>query len=487
MTSGDGPERRAGASGEGVVKRDPYTALRFPDFRYLMGGVLLATLGEQMLTIAIGWEIYARTHQAVMLGYVGLAQFAPVLLLSLVAGHAADRFDRRHVVMLSQSLMALTSLGLAALSLTHGPVVLIYLLLAARGVADGFNVAASGALPPQTVPASAFENAASWSSSLWQLAAISGPALGGIIIAARGSATPVYFFDALAGVASILLISRIRGKQETRSGERMTLSGLMGGVRFIWRTPIILAAITLDMVAVLLGGATTLLPIYASDILRVGAAGLGLMAAAPSIGALLMATAQAYLPPYRRAGRTLLLAVAGFGAVTIVFGVSRSFPLSLAMLFALGAFDNISVVIRKTLMLTRVPDELRGRLSAVNNVFVGSSNQLGGFESGVTAQLLGPPLAVALGGAGSILAVGAIARAWPELWRMGSLTVRLDAPHSEASAESRGDGSGQRVAAGHQHQADHTGQRVARREQRRTRDVPRPAYAPQRGARRKTR
>jgi MFS family permease len=226
----------------------------------------------------------------------------------------------------------------------------------------------------------------------------------------------------------VALISRIRGKQEARSDEPMTLNGLMGGVRFIWRTPVILAAITLDMVAVLLGGATTLLPIYASDILvwnhrYVGSIGLGLMVAMPSIGALLMATARAYMPPFKRAGRTLLLAVVGFGAVTVIFGVSRWFPLSLAMLFLLGAFDNISVVIRKTLMLTQAPDELRGRLAAVNNVFIGTSNQLGGFESGVTAQFFGPVLSVALGGVGSILAVIAIAYAWPDLRRLGSLTT----------------------------------------------------------------
>lgn len=433
----DGPERRTGAGdagGERGVKRDPYLALRFADFRYLIAGMSLSTLGEQMLTLAIGWEIYARTHQAVMLGLVGLAQFAPVLLLSLVAGHAADRYDRRAIVMLTQGLLALTSLGLTALSLTRGPVGLIYLLLAARGVGEAFNTAASGALPPQAVPASAFENAASWSSSLWQLAAITGPALGGVLIAARGSAAPVYIFDAVAGVASILLVGRIRGRQETYTGGAMSLTGLMGGVRFILRTPIILAAITLDMVAVLLGGATTLLPIFASDILHVGAAGLGLMAAAPSIGAVLMATTQAYLPPFRQAGRALLLAVAGFGVVTVVFGVSRSFPLSLAMLFALGAFDNISVVIRKTLLLIGVPDELRGRLAAVNNVFVGSSNQLGGFESGALAQLLGPTLAVALGGAGSVLAVAAIALAWPDLRRLGHLTARVERPASEDSA-----------------------------------------------------
>jgi MFS family permease len=435
VASGERPGARPGARARtdgDSARRDPYQALRFADFRLLMGGSLLGTLGEQMLTVAIGWEVYARTHQAIMLGYTGLAQFAPTLLLSLVAGHAADRYDRRLVVVAGQSVMALTSVGLAALSLSHGPVALIFLLLAARGTGDAFTVAAWSALPPQTVPASAFGNAASWSSSLWQLASISGPALAGLIIATGRGAAPVYVLDAVANVISLLLIWRIRGRQEARAEERMTLDGLMGGVRFIWRTPVILAAITLDMVAVLLGGAVTLLPVYASDILRVGAAGLGVMVAAPSVGALLMAIAQAYLPPFRHAGRTLLLAVAGFGLVTVVFGVSRSFPLSLAMLAALGACDNISVVVRKTLMLTHVPDELRGRLGAVNNVFIGSSNQLGGFESGLTAQIFGPVLAVVIGGAGSMLAVGAIAYAWPDLRRLGRLTAPLDSTAGQA-------------------------------------------------------
>jgi MFS family permease len=415
---------------------DPYAALRFSDFRYLMAGTSLATLGEQMLTVAIGWDLYARTHSALMLGLVGLAQFAPVLALSLVAGHVADRYDRRTLVMLTQGLIALTSLGLALIALTHGPVGLIFLMLALRGVGEAFNTAASGALPPQTVPVESFENAASWSSSSWQLAAILGPALGGLVIATHGDATPVYFFDALGGLAFIAMVSRIRGKQATQSREPMTVAGLMGGVRFILHTKVILAAVTLDMVAVLLGGATTLLPIYASDILHVGPQGLGLMVAMPSVGAICMATLQAYLPPFAHAGRTLLLAVGGFGVATLIFGVSHYFPLTLAALLALGALDNISVVVRKTLLLLRTPDELRGRLSAVNNVFIGTSNQLGGFESGVTAAAFGPVVAVALGGIGSALAVAGIAWAWPELRALGRMTaVEADEAKVEARVE----------------------------------------------------
>ncbi|HEX8733065.1 MAG TPA: MFS transporter [Ktedonobacterales bacterium] len=425
---------------------DPYTALRYRDFRYLIAGNSLATLGEQMLTVAIGWDLYARTHSALMLGFVGLAQFAPVLALSLVAGHAADRYDRRALAMLTQALIAVTSLGLALIAMSRGPVALIFLLLALRGVGEAFGVAAAGALPPQTVPVEAFENAASWSSSAWQLAAILGPALAGFVIATRGNATPVYLFDAAGGLAYIACVSRIRGRQATRGSEPMTLAGLMGGVRFILATKVILAVITLDMVAVLLGGATTLLPIYASDILHVGPQGLGLMAAAPSVGAICMATLQAYLPPYKRAGQTVLLAVAGFGLATLVFGVSRWFPLSLAALFVVGAMDNISVVVRKTLLLLRTPDELRGRLSAVNNVFVGASNQLGGFESGVAAAAFGPVAAVALGGAASALAVGAIAWAWPELRTLGRMTsVEADAAADAAAAQMVGEQSGRAV------------------------------------------
>lgn len=410
-----GRARRAG--------HDPYLALRYGDFRLLIIGTSIGALGEQMLTVAVGWDLYARTNSALMLGLAGLAQFAPALALSLVAGHTADHYDRRRIIMLSQALITLTSAGLAAVALTQAPVGLVFALLAARGMGEAFNVAASGALPPQTVPVEAFESASSWSSATWQVSAVLGPALGGVVIALRGTAAPVYIFDALAGLAFIATVARIRGRQVARVAERMSVEGLMAGVRFILRTKVILAAITLDMVAVLLGGATTLLPVFATTILHVGPAGLGVMAAAPSVGALLMAGLQAYLPPWRHAGRTLLLAVGGFGVATLIFGLSRNFALSLAVLFALGALDNISVVIRKTLLLVRTPDVLRGRLSAVNNVFVGASNQLGGFESGVTAAALGPALAVALGGIGSVLAVIAIAWAWPELRDMGRLTA----------------------------------------------------------------
>ncbi|HEX8983705.1 MAG TPA: MFS transporter [Ktedonobacterales bacterium] len=413
---------------------DPYAALRYRDFRALIAGSFLSTLGQQMLTVGIGWDIYVRTQNALMLGFVGLAQFLPVLAFSLVAGHSADRYDRRVLSGVTQTEIALTSLGLLAIALTHGPVWVIFVLLALRGVGEAFNTAAWGALPPQTTPVVVYENAASWSSSSWQLAAVLGPALAGLVIAARGDASLVYLFDALAGAAFIVAVSQIRGKQATRNSEPMTVAGLMGGVRFIFQTRVILGAITLDMVAVLLGGATTLLPIYATKILHVGPQGLGLMASAPSVGAVLMAMLQAHRPPFKHAGRALLLAVGVYGVATLVFGVSTFFPLSLAALLVLGAMDNISVVIRKTLLLLRTPDELRGRLSAVNNVFVGTSNQLGGFESGAVAAAIGPVTSVALGGIGSVLAVLGIAWAWPELRQLGRMTaVENDPAASEVA------------------------------------------------------
>jgi hypothetical protein len=262
-----------------------------------------------------------------------------------------------------------------------------------------------------------------WESGVWQASSILGPALGGLVIALEGRAAPAYALVAGALLLAALLAVLIRPRPVARSEEELTLSSLFAGTRFIWNTKVILAAITLDMFAVLLGGATALLPIFARDILQVGATGLGWLRAAPAVGAVLSALTLAHLPPFKRAGRTLLLVVAGFGLATIVFGLSHSFALSLLMLALLGAFDNISVVIRSTLLLTRTPDNMRGRVNAVHFVFIGISNELGAFESGVAAALLGTIGAVVAGGVGTILVVALVALIWPEVRRLG----RLDA------------------------------------------------------------
>ncbi len=402
---------------------DPYAALRFRDFRLLVGGTFLGVVSEQMAGVAIGWELYERTGDPLALGLVGLVQVVPAVLLALPAGHIADRFDRKWVTIVTMFLLALCTLGLAWLSLVQGALGWVYLCLLGIGVARTFQNPALASLPAQVVPAAHFTNAVTWDSSVWQASSIIGPALGGFVIALRGSAAPVYFLTALTLVVVGGMLSLMRPRRAPSSAEALTLASLLAGLRFIWNTKVILAAITLDMFAVLLGGATALLPIFAKDILQVGAAGLGWLRAAPAIGAMLAAVIIAHRPPITRAGLTLLTVVTGFGAATIIFGLSQSFPLSLLMLGLLGAFDNVSVVIRIALLLTRTPDVMRGRVNAVHYVFIGVSNELGAFESGVAAALLGAVGAVVVGGIGTILVVALIAFIWPEIRRLGHLSA----------------------------------------------------------------
>jgi len=401
--------------------RDPYAALRFQDLRLLLAGRFITNFSSEMVSFAIAWELWLRTHSAFALGLVGLVQVIPVLLLSLPGGHVADQYNRKRTVALTQALLALCSLCLALLSFFQGPLALIYLCLLGIGVSRAFNDPASSTLLPSTVPPNLFARAATWDSSISQIAAILGPALAGGLAALLNRVTLIYVLDAVGALIFLVLISRVKGRPLALSPKADTLESLKEGVRFVRREKVILAAITLDMFAVLLGGAVALLPIYATDILRVGPQGLGLMRAAPSIGALVMALLQAHLPPLQRAGRTLLIAVTGFGLATIVFGLSTSFWLSIAMLILLGGLDNISVVIRRTLILTRTPDEMRGRISAVNSIFIGASNELGGFESGLTAGLFGPVISVVGGGIGTILVVLTVARIWPEMRRLRTL------------------------------------------------------------------
>lgn len=404
-------------------RRDPYAALRYHEFRMLLTGRFISSLGNQMLSVAIGWELWLRTHNAFALGMVGLVQVIPVILLSLPAGHVADQYNRKRIVMFTQILLALCSFGLAALSYGQGPLVLIYLCLLGIGIARAFNDPASATLVPQTVPPEVFSSAATWGSSSWQLAAIIGPAIAGLVAALLDSVTIIYLFDVLASIIFLVLISLIKGRPLALSRKSATLESLAEGLRFMRANKLILSTITLDMFAVLFGGAVTLLPVFATDILKVGPQGLGLMRAAPSVGSLLMAFALTHLPTFKRAGRTLLLAVAGFGLATVLFGISTSFWFSMLMLVVLGALDNISVVIRSTLIMTRTPDEMRGRTSAVNSIFIGVSNELGGFESGLAAAIFGPIISVVGGGILTVLVVLGIARIWPELRDMKTLDV----------------------------------------------------------------
>jgi MFS family permease len=403
---------------------DPYAALRHPGYRLLLCGGVLASIGGEIQAAAVGWELYRLTRDAAALGYAGLVQFVPVLLLALPAGQAADHFSRTRLYQMAQMTAFLASLGLAALSLWQGPVYLIYLCLLLAGVARAFSAPARQSLLPQVVPLEALSNAVTWNSSGWQIANVAGPALGGMLIWLTEKyptyrAAPVYLLAASCSLICVLLAGFIRPRVTIRPTTSRTLASLLEGVRFVWRTEPLLAAITLDLFAVLLGGATALLPIYAKDILRVDAFGYGCLRAAPALGAVVMALLLAHRPALRRPGRALLLAVAGFGAATIVFGFSRDFRLSFAMLMLAGALDNVSVVVRGTLMQTLTPDPMRGRVAAVNIVFVSSSNELGAFESGVTAEWFGAVASVVGGGIGTILVVLLVMWRWPRLLLLG--------------------------------------------------------------------
>lgn len=415
-----GPSTEADAA-QPPQRPDPWAALRYRDYRLYLSGSIIATLGMQMQTTAIGWELYDRTHSAMALAMVGLVQVIPVVLLTLPAGHVADNFNRKHVVTAAQSVMAIASLGLALLSLLRGPVNLIYACLLLNGIARAFQSPARNSLLPQLVPVSVFRNAATWNSSGFEVASMTGPAIAGLLIAVLHGATAIYAVDCLTALTFAVLVAMIRSEQQPHSSEPMNLESLAAGAKFVWSTHEVLASITLDMFAVLLGGAVMLLPIYAKDILHVGPQGFGILRAAPSIGAVSMSLVIANLPPFRHAGRTLLLAVAAFGAATIVFGFSTCFWLSFVMLLCVGAMDNISVVIRHTLVQLRTPDYVRGRVQAVNFVFIGVSNELGGFESGLVASLFTPVISAVAGGVGTILVVLTVAAVFPELRRLKTL------------------------------------------------------------------
>ena len=436
-----------------AAPHDAYAAFRHRGYRLYSAGNFIAVLGRQMLGVAIGYEVFQRTHSATALGLIGLAGALPVIFLALPAGQVADRFSRRAIIISMQALSALTSICLAVLALkieavpasalldaasgwlrdlavffgekpdvTFGrEIPLMFALLLVNGVARTFGWAARAPFVANLVPREALANAVTWSSSLFEIGCVTGPAVGGLLIAVFGFPA-VYALDALCSLVFIGFLLPVRVTQERHAPQGHPWQELISGLRFVARTNAILATITLDLFAVLLGGATALLPMFADEILHVGAVGLGWLRAAQSIGAVTMALALAHLPPLRRAGLTLLVAVAGFGVAMIVFGLSRSFWLSFAALALAGAFDNISVVVRHTLVQLLTPDAMRGRVAAVNNIFIGSSNELGAFESGVTAAIFGPVLSVVSGGVGTILVVLLTALVWPEIRRIGKLS-----------------------------------------------------------------
>ncbi len=374
-----------------------------------------------MLSIAIGWQLYERTHSAFALGMVGLVQVVPVVGLVFVAGDFADRYPRRLIGALTSLVQALVAVGLAIVSYEQAPVPYVYALLFVSGIATAFASPAVSALLPEMVPTAALSEVNAWSSTALQLSATAGPAIAGLLLGLLKSATPLYVIEAVAATVFALIVWQLPTRSRPVTVRPRNARDLRAGLHFVFRAKELLAAITLDLFAVLLGGVTALMPIFAKDILHVGPHGLGLLLAAPSVGALLTAMVQTRLPPWQRSGHVLLLSVAGFGLATLGFGLSRSFALSLALLFLTGVFDALSVVIRRTLEQVLTPDRLRGRVGAVHFVFIGLSNELGEFESGTTAALLGPIGSVLLGGVGTIVIVVFATLRWPLLRAMGRL------------------------------------------------------------------
>ena len=399
-------------------------AFRYPNFRYYMLSRFLTASSSEMQAVAVAWQVYALTHRPLDLGFVGLAQFLPGFLLFLPAGHTADRAPRKVILQFCFAAFALCSLlllGLTVRGLTS--MIPLYLALVFNGIVRAFSGPASQAFLPLIVPAEDFPNAVAWSSSNFQAATILGPVAGGLIYGWTGSAIPVYAGSALANLAALLALFAIRVHASERPRTVASAGDLLSGIKYIWSDKLILAAISLDLFAVLLGGAVALLPVYAREILNVGAFGLGILRTAPGVGAVITAILVAHWPLRRRAGMVMLWCVFGFGLATIIFGISRNVALSLAVLVVAGSCDMVSVIVRHTMIQLATPDEMRGRVSAVNMVFIGASNEVGQFESGITAQWFGTVPAVVLGGIGTVAIVALWAWLFPELRRVDKLAA----------------------------------------------------------------
>lgn len=445
------PRRNPAAANASAFAVPWWAAFAHRGYNCFLGARSLSMLGMQMQSVAVGWQVYAMTHRPIALAWVGLAQFFPAMSLSLVTGHVADRFDRRKILLGCHAAMSSLSIALFAAAGSNDGTRLesIYGLLAAIGVARAFLGPANQSLLPSLVPIEHFGNAVTWSSSLMQTAMVLGPTAGGLVYAASAGPAAVYGGAAACSMGALLLIAAMgpnavrappgspqpqRSDGQESKGPRVPTgaavlgsrsigsASVLAGVRYVWSNPIVLGAISLDLFAVLLGGATALLPVYARDILHLGPSALGALRSAPAAGAAITGVLLALRPIEDRAGAKMLGCVAAFGLATIVFGLSRNFVLSLSALAIAGSTDMVSVVVRSALVQLATPHAMRGRVSAVNMVFIGASNELGEFESGLTAQWFGAVPSVVLGGIGTLLVVAIWARRFPELRRIDRLT-----------------------------------------------------------------
>ncbi len=410
---------------------DARAAFRHAPFRRFQIAKLIGVVAVQMVSVAVGWQVYAMTGRAIDLGLVGLVQFLPQLLLFPVTGTIVDRFDHRRILMVCYALYAVAATLLAVLAWHHPtspwP---IYAVLVLFAVARSAGSPAHSAMLPQLVPIEDFGNAVTWSSSLWSIGAIGGPAVGGLVYGATGEAWTVYAGAAAGFVVSLAMLTRVTARPAVRALAGRTFAHFFSGLRFIWRRPVLFSAIVLDLFAVLFGGAVALLPIYAKDILHAGPWELGLLRAAPSLGAASMAIFLSYRPLGGRAGLKLLVTVAVFGLATIGFALSTHLLLSMAALVVTGLADEVSVVIRSNLTQLSTPEHMRGRVSAAEFVFIGVSNEIGELESGIAATFLGPVGAALLGGIGSLVVVAGAAIFAPALRKVDHLTLEELGPQN---------------------------------------------------------
>lgn len=407
-----------------MAKADAYAALRLKDFRLFVTARFFVTLAINLQAVVVGWQVYEITHDPLSLGLIGLAEALPSITVSLYAGHVADMVQRKKIMLICISVLVLCSTALLFFSLDGGSVIFaygvipIYSVIFFSGIARGFLTPANFAYMPQLVPREVFKNAITWNSSFWQTALIAGPAVGGFVYGFFGLQA-AYIVDVTFMTGGLLLVLMVAYKPLPPATEEVsTTKKIQAGLKFVFQNKIILGAISLDLFAVLFGGAVALLPIFAKEILHAGPEALGLLRSAPSIGALLVAFYLAHNPINRNMGKKLLWSVAGFGLCMIGFSLSTSFWISLGILMLSGCFDGISVIIRSTLLQTLTPENMKGRVSAVNNIFIGSSNEIGMFESGAAARLLGVVPSVIFGGCMTLLTVGITAWKAPSLRRL---------------------------------------------------------------------
>jgi len=404
-------------------KHDPFAALRIKEFNFFLANRFFLTLGIQMQSVIVGFQVYTLTEDVFALGMIGLTEAIPFIIVSLFSGHIADNFDRKKIILLFSFLFILVSSLLLYFSLesatvlkTYGTVP-IFVVIAFVGVIRGFLGAAFPSFMSQVVPRAVYGNAATWNSTVWHIASIVGPSLVGFLIAENYSTA--YIVDISFITLSFLAFLFIKSKpMPVKEKVESFFESISAGIKFVFQNQLILGALSLDLFAVLLGGAVAILPAFSKEILQVGPEELGFLRAAPAIGAVIMALLIAYKPPTKHAGRNLLISVGLFGLATILFGLSTNFYWALFFLILIGAFDNVSVVIRHTILQLSTPDSMRGRVSAVNGIFIGSSNEIGSFESGTTAKAFGLKPSIVLGGILTIIVVLVAARMAPKLRKL---------------------------------------------------------------------